>query len=133
MKLLIAALLAVFSTNVMAEWTRVGDSDSDSDTNTNTAYVDLSTIRKSGDKVKMWDLLDYKVVQMVNGTRYLSAVAQMEYDCKEETAKLLTFNEHSKNMGQGEVVYSSGNTHAEFEPISPNSLLKTHFKLVCGK
>ena len=45
MKLLIAALLAVFSTNVLAEWTRVDDD----------TYVDLSTIRKSGDRVKMWD------------------------------------------------------------------------------
>ena len=126
-KLLIAALLAVLSTSVMAEWTEVGGND------IKTTYADLSTIRKSGDKVKMWDLLDHKVAMTVGNTRYLSMTSQHEYDCNEETSRMLTFNEYSKNMGQGEVVYKSGNTHAEFEPISPDSLLKTLFKLVCGK
>ena len=75
-KLLIAALLAVFSTNVMAEWTEVGGNDD------RTTYADLSTIRKSGDKVKMWDLLDHKVAMTVGNTRYLSMTSQHEYDCE---------------------------------------------------
>ena len=126
-KLLIAALLAVFSTSVVAEWTRVsGDNDS-------TAYADLATIRKAGNKVKMWGLLDYKVVQTGIDKRYLSISNQHEYDCKEETSRMLTFNEYSKKMGQGEVVYSLGNVHAEFEPITPGSLMATLFKVACGK
>ena len=127
MKLLIAALLAVFSTNVMAEWTEVGGSD------INTTYADLSTIRKSGDKVMMWALLDYKVVQMVDGTRFLSMTNQFEYDCKEETSRLSAIIWYSKNMGAGDVVYSSGNVHDEFQPISPGSLNRIHFKVACGK
>ena len=127
MKLLIAALLAVFSTSVMAEWTEVGGSD------INTTYADLSTIRKSGDKVMMWALLDYKVVQMVDGTRFLSMTNQFEYDCKEETSRLSALIWYSKNMGAGEVVYNSGVVHREPQPISPGSLNRIHFKLACGK
>ncbi len=129
MKLLIAALLAVFSTSVMAEWTAVGSADTD------TIYADLSTIRKSGDRVKMWHLLDYKVVKIdkYDGTRYLSQAIQQEYDCKEETAKLLAFIWYSKNMGAGEAVYSSGVVHREPDPISPGSVYSMLFNIACGK
>lgn len=132
MKLLIAALLAVFSTNVMAEWTRVsGDDDS-------TAYADLSTIRKSGDKVKMWEMADFTAAQTVKTPSnmlylYLSMESQYEYDCKEETSRMLTFIWYSKNMGAGEVIYKSGNIHAEFEPVAPGSYGGILFKVACGK
>ena len=57
MKKLIPMLLLVgVSTNVFAEWTWVG-------TNSNggiTAYVDFATIHKKGNKVKVWDIFDYK-------------------------------------------------------------------------
>ena len=127
MKLLIAALLAVFSTNVLAEWTRVGGND------TKTTYADLSTIRKSGDRVKMWELLDFKVVQTVNGQRFLSSVIFAEYDCKEETSRVLAFNWYSKNIGAGEVVHNSGTLHGEPQPVSPVSIVNSLLKLACGK
>ena len=127
MKIFIAMLLAAFSTNVLAEWTAVGGNDSF------TTYADLATIRKSGNRVKMWDLMDYKVVKTTNGRRYLSALAQQEYDCKEETSRTLTFNWYSKSMGAGEVVYSSGNAHDEFEPITPGTTGENLFKVACGK
>ena len=127
-KLLIAALLAVFSTSVVAEWTRVsGDNDS-------TAYADLATIRKAGNKVKMWSLMDFKVaLTSYGGTPFLSAKSQGEYDCKEETWRRLTFIFNSKNMGAGAVVFSSGAYHEEPDAIPPGSGIKTLFKVACGK
>ena len=128
MKILIAALLAVFSTSVMAEWTEVGGNDDQ------TTYADLSTIRKSGDKVKMWDLLNYKVAKTsAAGKLVLSSVDQDEYDCKEEIRRPLAIIWYSKNMGDGEVVYTSGAMHEEFRPIAPGSIANTLFKLACGK
>lgn len=131
-KLFIAALLAVFSTSAMAEWTSVGGND------TTVNYADRSTIRKSGNKVKMWDLIDFKVVKISKNdenddVHYLSMATQFEYDCKEETAKILTFNWYSKNMGAGEVVNFSGALHEEPVPISPSSIIEVLFKLACGK
>ena len=128
-KLLIAVLLAAFSTSVLAEWTAIGENEN------SVQYANLSTIRKSGNKVKMWDLIDLKVVQVdkYDGARYLSLAVQYEYDCKEETVRMLMFNRHSKNMGAGEVVYSSGAVHREPDPISPDSVSEALFKLACGK
>ena len=128
MKLLIVALLTVFSTNVLAEWTEVGGGDGI------TSYADPSTIRKSGNKVKMWSLYDLRVAEKsYDGMRYLSSISQDEYDCKEETYRILALNLHSKNMGAGEVVYSSGNVHSEFTPMPPTSRVWTRFKVACGK
>ena len=127
MKLLVAALLAVFSTSVMAEWTEVGGND------TKTTYADLSTIRKSGDRVKIWSLFDFIVVQTVNGKRFLSTAVQYEYDCKEEISRKLAFNVYSKNMGAGEVVHTSGAIHEEPHPIPPGSIENSLFKVACGK
>ena len=127
MKLLIAALLAVFSTSAMAEWTAVAENEK------SVQYADLATIRKSGNAVKMWNLLDYKVAMTVGNTRYLSMTNQFEYDCKEEVSKMLTWIRYSKNMGQGEAVSPSGAMHEEPRPISPGSVGETFFKVACGK
>ena len=128
MKLLIAALLALFSTSAMAEWTAVSFGDKQ------TTYADLATIRKSGNKVKMWRLYDRKVAETVAANKpFLSIAGQDEYDCKEEISRTLTYTFYSKNMGAGEVVYSSGNAHDEFEPITPGSGIETLFKVACGK
>ena len=128
MKILIAALLAVFSTSVMAEWTWVGGNERSS------AYADFSTIRKSGDRVKMWNLYDLKVAgRGDDDRRFLSTSAQFEYDCKEETSNLLAFIEYSKNMGDGEVIYTAGNSHTGPRPVAPGSLMATLFKTACGK
>ncbi len=128
MKLLIAALLAVFSTSVLAEWTAVSVND------TFTTYANLSTIRKSGDKVKMWHLFDFKVAKTsAAGKLLLSSAGQDEYDCKEETSRVLAFNWYSKNMGAGDVVHTSGAMHEEPEPITPGSIDNVLFKLACEK
>ena len=128
-KLLIAALLAVFSTSVLAEWTRVGYGDG------TTAYADPSNIRKSGDKVKMWNLFDNTVAEINKNPSmsYLSQVSQAEYDCKEETIRALTFNWYSKNMGAGRVVHTTGAIHEEPRPIPPGSMVEGIFKVACGK
>ena len=127
-KLLIAALLAVFSTSVLAEWTAVSFSDKQ------TTYADLSTIRKSGNKVKMWRLYDRKVAETVAANKpFLSIAGQDEYDCKEEISRTLTFTFYSKNMGAGEVVHNSRNLHEEPEPILPGSVAATLFKVACGE
>ena len=59
MKLLIAALLAAFSTGAMAEWTYLGLSSIGN--STFDVYIDKATIRKQGNVVKMWELYTIRV------------------------------------------------------------------------
>ena len=59
MKLLIAALLAAFSTGAMVEWTYLGLSSIGN--STFDVYIDKATIRKQGNVVKMWELYTIRV------------------------------------------------------------------------
>ena len=128
MKKLTLLLLLMVSTSVFAKWTEVGSKDGDI-----TSYADFGTIKKKGNKVKMWGLYDYKKVQKFENYRYLSSLTRFEYDCEEETVKELDIHWYSGNMRQGEIVVSTTNIKNEAESIMPESIYEGLFKIACGK
>ena len=129
MKKLVVLLLLMVSTSVFAEWTEVGGNDDAG----LTTYVDYGTIKRKGNKVKMWSLLDLKTVQEVAGKKYLSVMSRNEYDCEEETSRMLDFYEYSGNMRNGEIVWSSTNIKKETVSIIPESIDEGNFNIACGK
>jgi hypothetical protein len=60
-RLLMGLMLLVTATAASAEWTVGAAND------VFTSYVDITTIRINGDVVKMWDLKDFKKVQVIKG------------------------------------------------------------------
>ena len=119
----------MISTSVLAEWTSVtGSNDGDM-----TVYIDSETIKRKGNKVKIWSLIDYKTVQETISYRYLSSVTLNEYDCEEEIKRMLDLHWYSGNMRQGDIVYSIRNIKDEPESIVPGSLIEVVFKIACGK
>ena len=129
-KILVLLLLMVFSTSLFAEWTRVGSSDDGEQT----TYIDLETIKRKGNKVKIWSLFDYKTVRKLEHDRYLSRVIHQEYDCEEETLRILDVYWYSGNMQRnGKVVSSNTNIKDEAISIIPASVNEHLFKLACGK
>ena len=98
-KLILAIALTAVSPSVMAEWTLIAVN---SDYGLN-VYVDYATIRRNGDKVKMWRLYDYKTVQTGIRREWLSDITQQEFDCQNESSKILATSWYSRNMGNGEV------------------------------
>ena len=129
MKKILVLLLLIVSTSVFAEWTEVGGNNAAGQT----SYIDLGTIKRKGHKVKVWSLNDYKTVQESEGSRYLSSMSRYEYDCEEETIRLLDFLWYSGNMKQGEIVVSSSNIKMEARSVTPGSIDETFFKIACGK
>ena len=127
-KLLLILMLAVVSSSAMAEWVAIGISED----KYITYYADLATLQKKGDRVKMWSLIDYKIVIREAGLQYMSTKQQQEYECKEVQVQTLHISAFSKNMGKGEVVFT-GATEAKWEPISPDSHQKLMWKSACGK
>ena len=129
MKKLLILLLLLVSTSVFAEWTAV-----DRNAAGITTYADFGTIKRKGNKVKMWSLLDYKTVQKgVGDYRYLSVMTRDEYDCEEETILLLDFYRYSGNMREGDIVYSAPNIKVEARSVAPESIDEALFKIACGK
>ena len=129
MKKLLILLLLLVSTSVFAEWIRYA-SNTDGDM---TVYADFGTIKKKGNKVKMWSLYDEKTVKKWGNTNHLSTIQHYEYDCEEGTKRMLDIYWYSGNMRQGEVVFSLKNIKEEAESIIPGSIDEISLKIACGK
>ena len=126
-KLILAIALTTVSPSVMAEWTLIAVN---SDYGLN-VYVDYATIRRVGNKVKMWRLFDYKTVQIAIRKEWLSDITQEEFDCQAETSRILATSWYSRNMGNGEVVYSNGSFEGTSTPIIPNAMSEFTWKAAC--
>lgn len=127
MKILLLTLLFVsVTTNVMAAWEEVSTTDDA------TIYADFATIRRTGEKVKMWNVWDYNTVQDLAGDKFLSSKAQDEYDCKEEQNRSLIDIWFSGNMGNGKVIYSRMEPN-KWNPVVPGSIGHTLWEIACGK
>ena len=125
-KLILAILLTVISTSAMAEWTLVGSG------NGYDAYVNLSTIRRIGNKVKVWTLTDYKKIQKeIDEQAYLSSSIQQGLDCEAETHSFLYIMRYSDNMGGGKVISSEGMSGMDY-PIPPDSIGEALWKIACS-
>jgi hypothetical protein len=125
-RLLMLIVLLLSATSARAEWTQVGESDS------LTSYLDFATIRRTGNLVKVWQLFDFKTPHTLAGKTSWSAKIQEQYDCQEEQSRTLAFTEFSKNMGAGEVDYSTSDP-GKWKPVEPESIGEGLFKTVCDK
>lgn len=124
---ILIVLLAMVSSSVAAEWVEVGRNE------ISTFYADPATIRKTGNMVKMWDLLDFKAVQArPYGTPYLSQKTQQEYDCKEEQTQIIDLLRYAENMGKGEVA-STDSDSGKREPVRPGTASAALWEFACGK
>jgi hypothetical protein len=119
--------LLVSSGLAYAEWLSLGESDAGT-----TVYADPATIRREGDLVKMSVLFDFKTIQTKEGVSYLSAKAQMEYDCAEQRFEGLAVLYFSGNMGKGNLLDRSSGK-GNWLRVSPGSLDQALWKLACGK
>ncbi len=109
------------------EWIAVGSSGGAS------TYADSAYLRKVGDIVTMWGLVDNKTArQSAPGKPYMSVRAQFKYDCKEEKVQMLYRSFHSGNMATGEIVNS--NSYNEYwKPIPPDNFAGALWHFACAK
>ena len=126
-KLLLTLLLALVSTSAMAEWTLVDWGD---DKNT---FIDLNTMHRDGNKVKVWTLLNFKAVQGKGKDKYHSLKTQHQYDCKEVQFKILASITYSGGMGEGKNSDMFNTPNDEWAPIIPDSLVDETYQIACGK
>lgn len=134
-KFFLMLALAIVSSNVAAEWTSVGKN------NSFTGYVDFISIEKNGNRVRIWSINDYKMPGfLTSGEKYLSTKTQVEYDCKVETKRTLSFVLYSEHMGNGERVSMGHSRPANDDSGSgrhklnlPGSIDKILWDLACGQ
>jgi hypothetical protein len=121
-------MLIFISTSVMAEWTALKWSHEDGGL---TLFIDSTTIRKEGDKVKMLSLVDFEVIEKGETDLY-SSRAQNEYDCKEKQIRQLFYALYSDSMGKGKMEHANSE-HLNWLPVRPGSMEEAMWKVACGK
>lgn len=129
----LALLLAVVSNGAVADWVRVGNNE----TENLIIFANPDTIHRTGNKVSMWNLLDFSAIQRSAGStdfpgiNYLSVEAWHEYDCEKDQQRILSYYWYSENMGKGKLVFSD-ETAEDWYPIYPNSTKEILLKYACG-
>ncbi len=126
-KITLALALVLTSTDIIAEWTPLGESDKKGGY---TVYADLASIRKASNRVKMWILLDYKNEQKAAGVNFLSEKIRREFDCEEEQMRTLAFSLFSWNMEKGDLIRSYSQPQ-RWEKIQPGSIDEIEWKQAC--
>src|SRR5215212_4204061 len=121
-----AMMLALASGAANGGWVAVND------TGKFIAFADPATISKSGDTVKMWDLLEYRQVREVEGYRYSSQRSESEYDCNKALTRPLVMFLHVGMMGSGETVFDSA-TPDEWQKVAPGSVNEVLLNYACAK
>jgi len=104
-----------------------------------TLYVDPDTIRREGNLVTMWQLIDFKLMQgnagmgiLGVGHRILSTKTHKQFDCAEKRFRVLAVTDFSGNMGTGipAGVYVDG---GNWVPVEPKSINQALWEVACGK
>lgn len=126
-KTILMMLLVVWSNNSIAEWVKVASSER------GTYYINPSSIRSKGNKIKMWRLTDLNEAKRdANGNIYISYLEQNEYNCKEEQFRPISFQNYSEHMAEGKMVYFNSDG-AMWQPIPPDSVAEILLKIACKK
>ena len=98
-----------------------------------TIYVDPATVLRRGDLVKMLVLYDFRFVQAIKDTSYLSATWQQEFDCAEHRSRHLSYRYHSDNMGNGKVMLAGDDESNKWSAIAPKSAADILWTIACSK
>lgn len=123
-------MLSIVSSNAMAEWVYVTETKKEEEKADGfIAYADPASIRKTGNRVKMWSLVDYKITMEEIGVT--SSKSQDEYDCKEKKQRVLFISFYSGHMGKGETVVIH-NERGDWKPTSPGSANEAILKFACS-
>ena len=126
-RLLLITLLVLSHGPAYAEWVLVAKDKTDSGM---TTYVELDTILREGELVKMWALFDYKTVQTKMGTLFLSKRVQRQFDCANERTRLLSVTWFLGNMGTGDISWRKDGKQ-KWQPVPPDSSNQGLWKVVC--
>lgn len=147
-RVILMILLSVVSSSAIAGWVKVitdtnYDKQSPCDKNCYFIYVDIATISKTGDTVKVWRMNDFDKAQAsysrykpsVDDKLHLSVKIQEEYNCKEQKVRLLSVSWHSGRMGGGQTVHieSDAGRWASIGGLSPDVPVKLLWRAVCEK
>lgn len=124
-------LLVLNSGSVYAEWVAM-EKDYLSP-GLQTVYIDPDSIRREGNLVTLWQLIDFKWMQgSARGpARFMSTKTHKQFDCAGKRVRLLAFTEFSHSMGTG-IPVDGYIDSGHWMPVEPDSMNQALWEIACG-
>ena len=125
------ALIVLMCTPAYAEWKQVETKNQLP--GMRTMYIDPDTMKKEGNLVTVWELIDYNGMQGGRGPgAYSSKKIHVQFDCAKEQLQFLSIKDYSDNMGAGEAVggVKGGD---DWEAVKSTSIHHAVWEVVCKK
>ncbi len=93
-------------------------------------YIDLTSIHKNGNFVKVWTLIDIKKQEIQERGIY-SLKMQTEFNCKDETFRILNSIAYSDSMGLSSPIASDsqGKENETFNTVEPHAMAQKLFNI----
>lgn len=93
-------------------------------------YIDRTTLRGKGGLVRMWWLMDYQLVQIIDEKGYFSRLHHSEFDCRRQRSRLLSVALLSQPMGLGEAVFEDP-VPRRWEPVAGQPFQQALWEIAC--
>ena len=120
------ALLMLFASPAWAGWEFVVETVSGTQ-----IFIDFQTVRREGNRVKVWELANYpKPLNTPSGLEIFSLRTRYEFDCKEETSRMLAITAFPEQYARGKELGHEGESN-KWEHIAPRSTHSEVLKKVC--
>ena len=123
MKIIIGLLFMMSACAAQAELSQFGQSSG------NTSYFDASSVKRSGTKVRVWTVTEFRQREKAG---FLSTRSHKELDCKNLQERTLQFMAYAESKGQGKVVGEVSEANA-WEDIVPGTRNSRLLHMVCGE
>jgi hypothetical protein len=122
MKAFICLWLSLIASFAQAELRQFGQSTG------NTSYYDTNTVNRTGNKVQVWTVTEFRQRQAAG---FLSTRSHKELDCKSLQERTMQFMAFTESKGQGKTVgeVKEANTWESIQPGTRNSRL---LHMVCS-
>ncbi len=123
MKYFLSVLLLIVTASAQAGLKQYGQS------RENTSYFDSASIKRSGTKVSVWTMTEYRQAEKAG---FLSTRSHKEIDCKNQQERTVQYIAYAENKGQGQVVgeINEPNSWQDIVSGTRNSRL---LLMVCGE
>lgn len=130
MKKWIAAVACVATlpmTSAFAAWQEIGSNEQ------STVSLDISTLKRDGDKAQMMSMLDFKTPGTDPQTKQQirSIIGLNEYLCEKAQYRPIEYKVFSGNKGKGKVVADVKSPDSPFEPITSGSWAAGVYSIAC--
>jgi hypothetical protein len=123
MRIVLCFLFALIALPALAGWEKMAETDDVA------YYIDPATTRKDGDLRRVWTVQDLKQ-QGKNGE--MSRRALVEYDCKAQRSRTLSYSLHSAPMSGGQLLLSN-DYYSRWMAILSDTEGEVSLKFVCAQ